>query len=248
MLTVQVDNLDDAAFQGSVRLVDVSGIEPARLEQPLQSAAGETNQSLCFPLTSRPAGECRIGLRIEDDAGNQAFTLTSRRFVFLPDHVLPSCRVLADGDPQVASELSIAAAAAPEPLPDSEAPVLRISYDFGDGWKFLRVAPKGGGLPGIAGKLTGFGFWVYGDGRRTSPRLRVRDTTGQTWQPTGREIDWKGWRYVELPLTPSSGHWGGADDGQIHFPLVWDSIFLLDNPPRKRNRGTVYIAAPVILY
>jgi hypothetical protein len=146
----------------------------------------------------------------------------------------------------VDAEASVTVAPAPEPLPDSEAPVLKISYRFGDGWKFLRVESTDKSLGGIEGRPTGFGIWIYGDGKNTSPRLRVRDTAGQTWQPSGRSIDWQGWRYVEMPLDGHTGHWGGASDGVVHFPLVWDSIFLLDNPSRQSNQGAVYITAPVV--
>jgi hypothetical protein len=166
----------------------------------------------------------------------------------LPDELLTSCRVVADGDAKVGCKVSIEVAEAPQPLPDSEAAVVRIGYQFNEGWKFLRLVPKSHEGRELAGKPTGFAFWVFGDSQDTSPRLRVRDTTGQTWQPTGRTIDWQGWRYVQLPLTTSSGHWGGAADNIIHYPLVWDSVFLLDNPLRLQNQGTIYIAAPMILY
>jgi hypothetical protein len=50
-----------------------------------------------------------------------------------------------------------------------------------------------------------------------------------------------------MPLDSSGGHWGGSDDGVIHAPLRWDSVFLLDNPSRRTNRGAIYLAAPVVM-
>jgi hypothetical protein len=247
-VAVHIDNLENTPFQGTVRLVDVSGIDPASPAQTLQLSAGQTNQSLRFPLAARPTGECQIGLRIEDRAGHLMYEVPTKRFVYLPDDLLTSCRAVADGDPQVGYHASVEVTKAPLPLPDSDAAVLRIDYQFDDGWKFLRLVPQNGDGRELAGKPTGFAFWVFGDGQDTSPRLRVRDTTGQTWQPTGRTIDWHGWRYVQLPLTTSSGHWGGAADHVIHYPLVWDALFLLDNPSRRKNEGTIYIAAPMLLY
>lgn len=248
VVAVQVDNLENARFQGTVRLVEVSGIDPACSVQSLQLSAGQTGQSLRFPLAKRPMGECQVGLRIEDQAGHLMYEVPAKRFVFLPDELLTSCRVVADGDAKVGCKVSIEVAEAPQPLPDSDAAVLRIDYQFDEGWKFLRLVPTSRERRELSGEPTGFAFWVFGDGQSTSPRLRVRDTTGQTWQPTDRTIDWQGWRYVQLPLTTSSGHWGGAADSIIHYPLVWDSVFLLDNPSRRQNQGTVYIAAPMILY
>ncbi len=248
VVTVQIDNLEDIPFQGTARLTDAGGIDPAGLEQPLQLSAGQTNQSLRFPLSARPMGECQVGLRIEDPKGNLMHEVPGKRFVYLPDEVLTTCRAVADGDAKAPCKVSVAVAQAPEPLPDSNAAVLRIDYQFGTGWRFLRVVPKDGEPGELAGKPTGFAFWVFGDGQGTSPRLRVRDATGQTWQPSGQTIDWRGWRYVELPLTASSGHWGGAADHVIHYPLVWDSVFLLDNPSKQENQGSIYIAAPMVLY
>jgi hypothetical protein len=202
----------------------------------------------CIPIAARPSGECQFGLRIEDQAGHVMYEVPARRFVCLPDELLTSCRAVADGEPQVSCKVSVDVAEAPQSLPIGDAAVLRIDYQFDDGWKFLRLVPHSRDGRELAGKPTGFAFWVFGDGQNTSPRLRVRDTTGQTWQPTGRTIDWQGWRYVQLPLTTSSGHWGGAADHVIHYPLVWDSLFLLDNPSRRKNEGTIYIAAPLVVY
>lgn len=121
-----------------------------------------------------------------------------------------------------------------------------MTYRFGAGWKFLRLVPRRTGT--IAGRPKGFGLWIYGDGRQTSPRLRVTDASGKTWQPAGESIGWNGWRYVRFELESSTPHWGGADDGIIHFPLAWDSLFLLDNPSRNPTEGTIYLAAPVVIY
>ncbi|MCL4205175.1 MAG: hypothetical protein KJ000_22055 [Pirellulaceae bacterium] len=247
-LTVQLDNPAEVEFRGMVRLVDTAGIDLLRSDQPVELKAGEMQRSLRFPLTAAPAGSCRAGLRIEDSSGRSILVLPARRFERLPDEVLATSRIVADGDSRVDAELSIAVAPAPEPLPGSDSDVLRVSYRFEAGWKFLKVDPTIRDLTRIDGQPAGFGIWIYGDGQNASPRLRVRDGSGQTWQPSGRSIDWRGWQYVELPLDTHTGHWGGAADGVIHFPLTWESIFLLDNPSRKSNSGTVYVAAPVVLY
>ena len=248
VVAVEVDNLENVPFQGSVRLVDVRGIDPVRSVQTLALSANQTNLSLRFPLSARPMGECQVGLRIEDEAGHLMYEVPAKRFVYLPDELLTSCRVVADGDAKVGCKMSAKVAEAPAPLPGSDAAVMRVDYQFDEGWKFLRLIPTSRVGRELTGKPTGFAFWVFGDGQDTSPRLRVRDTTGQTWQPTGQTINWQGWRYVQMPLTTSSGHWGGAEDNVIHYPLEWDSVFLLDNPSRKRNQGTIYIAAPMVLY
>jgi hypothetical protein len=78
--------------------------------------------------------------------------------------------------------------------------------------------------------------------------LRVVDAAGQTWQATGDTIHWQGWRHVEMALTSAAAHWGGANDGRIHFPVRWDSVFLLDNISRRKTAGEIYVTAPVVIY
>jgi hypothetical protein len=48
----------------------------------------------------------------------------------------------------------------------------------------------------------------------------------------------------EKPLS----HWGGANDGVIHDPIKWDTIFLLDNVSRQPVEGEIYLSAPTLIY
>jgi hypothetical protein len=84
-VTVQLDNLGEAEFRGTVRLVDVSGIDPVRLEQPFELQAGQMDHELRFPLAAAPEGTCRAGLRIDDQSGQAMLVLPPRRIVLLPD-------------------------------------------------------------------------------------------------------------------------------------------------------------------
>ena len=46
----------------------------------------------------------------------------------------------------------------------------------------------------------------------------------------------------------SLSHWGGPNDGDIHYPIKWDSIFLLDNVSRQPVEGEIYLSAPTLIY
>jgi hypothetical protein len=162
--------------------------------------------------------------------------------------VLTACRIVPDGDPKVMSEQTLTLAAAPEPLPDPDAAVVKVRYRFGDGWKILGLAVERAEQRSIAGRPRAFGLWVHGDGRKTGPRLRLIDARGQTRQPDGDVINWKGWRYLQFEWNPSTHHWGGPNNGVLHFLLAWDALFLLDNLSQKPNTGTIYLAAPVLIY
>jgi hypothetical protein len=96
------------------------------------------------------------------------------------------------------------------------------------------------------------GWWLYGDASGCSTRLRFVDSTGQTFQADGPKIVWKGWRYVTLGLQASDStslaHWGGANDGTIHYPIKWDAAFLLDNGSRQPLEGEIYLSGPTLIY
>ncbi len=133
-------------------------------------------------------------------------------------------------------------------LPLADTKSLRLDYRFDAGWKFVRVLPQTPALQKIVGRPKALGMWIYGDGSGHWARLRFVDATGQTFQPNGPKIDWKGWRYVTFPLNNSGGFWGGANDGQIHGAIRWDSLFLLDSADRQPSRGTIYLSSPTLSY
>jgi len=84
------------------------------------------------------------------------------------------------------------------------------------------------------------------------PRVRFVDASDQTFQPDGPKIDWTGWRFVTFPMQSTDeqplAHWGGENDGKIHYPIKWDSIFLLDNVSRQPVEGEIYLSAPTLIY
>lgn len=245
-LVARVENLSSAAFQGTARLAELQGLEPTQSQQSL-ALAGDAEAILRFPMSARPVGTCRVGLRVEADGGALQLSVPARGYAPVDGAVLAACRIVPDGDPKVASEQSIAPAPGESPPPEVNAPVWKLRYRFADGWKFLRLAVERAELRPIAGRPQAIGVWLHGDGGQTSPRLRVVDAKGQTWQPSAETIDWKGWRYVEFELSPSTPHWGGANDGVLHYPLAWDSLFLLDNPSRTPRAGAIRLAAPVLI-
>ena len=209
--------------------------------------SGETSKLLDFAFASPTNSEIVAGLRVESK-GAAMLELPPQRFLPLADTILTGCRIVADGDARIASQQSIAAASAPEPLPGLDIPVVKLTYRCDEGWKFFRVVPADGDSRQITGEPRGLGLWIYGDGRNTIPRLRIVDATGQTLQPSGDTIDWTSWRYVEFDFNAPAGHWGGANDGVLHFPLRWDTLILLDNVSRLKTEGTLYLASPTLIY
>jgi hypothetical protein len=166
-------------------------------------------------------------------------------------------KIGSDGDGSAASEQALEAAA-PEtdPCPIGT-PCTKLKYRFGGGWKFIEVATTDRIIQVAQSGDTNnqprsFGFWLRGDAKDCQARVRFTDSTGQAFQPDGPKIDWAGWRYVTFPMQSTDekplAHWGGANDGVIHYPIKWDSIFLLDNVSRQPVKGEIYLSAPTLIY
>lgn len=246
ILAVQIYNPGDAPFNGTLHLTPSADAGNSG-QRAIQLKPGETSKLLNFTSAPSASSEIIAGLRIESD-GVVMLELPPRRFHPLPGDTLSASRVVSDGDAKIASQQSIEISTAPKALPGLNSPVTKVDYHCDEGWKFFRVVPGDGHSREIAGTPAGFGLWVYGDGRNTSPRLRVVDATGQTFQPTADAIDWTGWRYVEFDFTAPSGHWGGANDGVMRFPIHWDTLFLIDNASRQNNESALYFASPALIY
>lgn len=148
--------------------------------------------------------------------------------------------------------------------PDGSGPTIALHYSFGKGWKFAQLRGFGARIglaqanapwsqnPWFDQSAKQFGLWVHGDGKGLVPRLRFVDVSGQTFQSEAPKIDWLGWRFVIFPMKNTGektlAHWSGADDGTIHYPIKWDSIFLLDNTSREPVEGEIYLSAPTLIY
>ena len=150
-----------------------------------------------------------------------------------------------DALPQMTCEGLLGAA------PGAGAATLR--YHFVSGWRFIEIKPQSREWPsGADATPKAFGLWIHGDGKGCHARLRFTDSTGQTFQPDGPKIDFTGWRFAKFSLQTSAAtplsHWGGANDGIIHPPIKWDTVFLLDNVSREPVEGEVQISTPTLFY
>jgi hypothetical protein len=243
---VQIYNPSDTSFNGTLHLIQ-SAAPGDSAQRAIKLKSGEFSKLLNFTSVSATNSGFTAGLRVESE-GTVMLELAPRRFQPLADRILSAGRIVPDGDAKIAARQSFIISTAPEVLPGLNSSVVKLDYHCDEGWKFFRVLPAGGLSREIAGTPAGFGLWVYGDGRNISPRLRVVDATGQTFQPAAAAIDWTGWHYVEFDFNAPSGHWGGANDDVMHFPIRWDTLFLIDNVSRQRSEGTLYLASPALIY
>jgi len=251
-LPLVVSSPTGSPFRGTVTVQFQSGNSLRSEQRPLLLSTTERRKELEVPMTERPT-DTLIGFRLLDENGRVA--LSGRPVRFRPVMGVGSApasdevrlTIVPDGDARVGSEQSLSVAEPPEGAPRPGMRCYRLTYRFDPGWKFLRVVTAQGRALSIEGKPTAAAVWIWGDGSRNIPRLRFVDSTNQTFQPDGDPIDWKGWRYVVFPMDGTrSGRWGGADDGVIHYPIRWDSMFLLDS--RGELSGEIYFAGLTLIY
>ena len=254
-LEVRVENPSGEPLRAAMRLTDLDGLKPAAARKPFQIKAGDREMTVRFPLEGPAAAACRFGACVEDAAGEALAVASAVSFAAVDDFsrytavTLPQAyRVVGDGDGQVASTQTASPASPPDGPPAPAVATLKIAYSCEAGWKFVRLVPQGDEMKKIEGRPRALGLWLYSDGTGNSPRVRFTDATGQTFQPAADPMKWKGWRWVEFRLDdPHAGHWGGAGDGRIHYPIRWDTLLLIDNVGRQKVQGEVYLAAPTLI-
>ena len=255
-LPIRVENPAGEVFEGHVELLDVAGLQPFQPKLPVRFAAGQQEAVVAFPLQQAPAARYRAGARVDDRQGAVQLRLPAVVMTAADDFsrytakTLPAAYQLRpEGDARVRSTQSYELAEPPEGPPLAGVRSVAIRYAFEQGWKFLMLLPARSGTQRIEGRPKAFGLWIYGDGSGNLLRLRFIDATHQTFQPHGDTMHWKGWRFVTFPFDDTqAGHWGGANDGAVHYPIRWDAMLLVDNAGRRKTAGRIYVAAPTLIY
>jgi hypothetical protein len=254
-LAVQVTNSSGEALSGALRLTDVRGLTADRA-WPLRIAQGQLRSAIRIPLSRPVESRFRLGMQIEDAAGQMQLLVPAQEYVrvddfarYTPATLAEAYHLTADGDRNVGSQQSLSLAAPPPGLPIAPKQSLKINYRLEPGWKFLQLKPQRGQQK-IEGRPKALVLWLHNDGTVLSPRLRFVDSTGQTFQPAAELVKAEGWCRVVIPMDGQAfGHWGGANDGVVHGPIRWDTLLLLDK--RSRNaalQGTLYVIGPLLVY
>jgi len=254
-LRVRVENPTGEAFKGVVRLIEVQGLAPAATEAKVEFQAGQQEQTVQFALEAGQVKDYRLGVRVEDEQGRLQLALPTTAMMlaadfsrYTPEHLAAGWQMHSDGDAKIASTQSVTLAPTPAGAPMAGTSTLKIDYTMAEGWKFIRLAPKTAALKKIDGRPKAVGYWIYGNGSKEFVRLRFVDSTGQVFQPSGERMTWTGWRYVEIPLDGTAAiHWGGANDGVIHYPIRWDTLLLIDGCRKASQPPPVFLGSPVLI-
>ena len=248
-LMVRIENPSLTPFNGTLALTEAAGVVPATPTVAVTFPVGMRDMVMFIPLAGAPASDYRAGLLVRDEKGTSWRTIATHRFHRLAELDAQGAgagwKVDPDGDPKVACSATLAKDGAPVgELAIGH--VLALDYHFATGWKFLRVVPMLD-FP-LPGRPSALGLWVRGDGSGNLVRMRVVDASGQTFQcDAGRLLD-AGWRYRVFAIDSHEAHWGGANDGVVHYPLRLDALLLLDHVEQAReSSGTIAFAAPTLI-
>jgi hypothetical protein len=251
-LCVRVHNPSGEAFSGAIMPRSFKGFElEGGQSKPFEFKEGQTSVELVYEVQRlEPQYEVTFSIRNEDRngrVGNEIQSAITSKFQRVDAGGAEDWRVVADGDSQVKSEQSLSIGEGPGAFPLGKVGrAIKLTYAMGPGWKFLQVKPVSEEKRRIEGEPRRLGVWVYGDGSGNALRLRFVDSVGQTFQGSGPVIDFKGWRYVTLEMRGAGlTHWGKGD-GNIHYPIRWDTMLLLDST-RERSAGEVWFAGMTLI-
>lgn len=235
--------------KGKLKLFDVTGLKLHETSKPFDV---DSQTVVGFTLDEEAPKEFSFGYELVDATKKTIFRSRVTNYAMIENFSsqvkgkpIAGYSIIIEGDENVAARVVGEADTRDTPYTALPAiPVLRLWYDIDPGHRFFRLDPEKD-LPMTMQPLA-VGMWIYGDDSGATVRCRFVDSTGQTFQPTGFPIDWKGWRYKTMPLDGSNcGWWGGAADGKPHAPFKWDTIFLLDTGGKK-VKGLVYLG-PIML-
>jgi hypothetical protein len=226
-LQVSLDNVSGAPFRGT--------LQAGNQKQPVALASGTASATLDFKMPAPAEDIIPEPVRLVGSDGKPVAEISATRF-----HPFSATNYLAalDGDSKIRATATIHAVSAPGENPPYSK-VFALDYEFDEGWRFVRC--EAGSTISFATRPTALGVWVYGDNSGNTLRVRVRDASGQTFQPNGPSLNWVGWRWVlfDLEHLANAGHWGGANDGMVKGDLTLDTPLLLDST-RNKHSGRIY--------
>lgn len=235
-------------LSGRLATGNVQGVITEESSVPFTIPKGQDRITVRAKTTQQPV-DFAFGCNLYDSKGRNIVRMPAGRYVVVDTFSsgkvgqrAMDMAVVMDGDPKIKGEANLTYVDA-----GAKSPVkvcAKLDYSFEQGWKFVRVF-KEGSVP-IEGKPSRIGFWLKGNGSNSQARLRVLDSNKETFQPDLGPMNFTDWRCLFADLTGKiAGHWGG--DGQIDYPMTWDTLFLLDNVGGQQTKGTIYIG-PAMLY
>lgn len=248
-LTFSFDNSSGEPYSGSLNLTaSFEGGEKRIRTLPVKINEGEKSAAVKLPMNmatfkSHFGKSFLLEGTLASDENTPNWTLPKIRLRLHDDFSKYTSETLnkdwkmhAEGDANVEckQELSL------------ENGMLKASYSFGEGWRYLCIALQNE-LRKIPGKPKSFSVMIEGDGSGNTVRLRFRDSQGQTFQSDGGKLDDTSKKTFVFSLEKSNGHWGGANDGVVRHPVELDAL-IIDSTRKATGPNAVRFSYPVIYW
>jgi hypothetical protein len=241
-LVVAVENPDQRAFRGELRLRLAAGERPRRRQIEIKP----DTDAVEVEFTRVPAAELGSNLEIELESSEGAVLSERLRLLRLEVTGEGGSSATVEGDEKIAAAVEASTLRMPT-FPFGKDESVRVAYSFAPGWRYALVQPRGPAAEPLPGRPARLSMWVHGDGRGQMLRARFVDSTGQTFQPDYGRITWKGWRLVSFALDrTAAGRWGGANDGIVHLPIRIDALAVIDSYQGQGGTGEILLASPTV--
>ena len=237
-LLLELQNPSGLPWQGQAHIMERAASTDLGLGNTLSLAQGATDQYFRLPL-EEPSQS--TGRRIQISAEGGTLTLP----VPVPLPWTSGLIVAPGGDPSVSSTQTLSQTTPPEGASPSGTACYQLKFQFASGDKFVRFGAEKQAPP-ATGRPIALGVWVNGDAQGARLRGRFEDSTKQSFQVDGPKLDRKQWQFVTIPITGDLEHWGGANDGHLHYPITWDWLLIVGTGAPLD--GEVYLSDPVLIY
>lgn len=243
---ISISNPLDSCLKGEVYLQ-----KPASEMKKIFTLSEEKRTALfpfSFPQKKTSAFQIKAGIESLGNKSKGSFITTVKMYPVktvgknLKNDSLISCwKLVPDGDMNIGGKQVL----------EMGKERIYITYQFEKGWKFLHLTPKDTLIAKINGTPSSVGMWIYPDETECMLALRFKDITGQIFQVEYSRLknEINGWVYLFAPLDGSRGFsWGGAGDGKVHYPIIWQSILLIDGKKKYVPQSVMYIDTPMLIY
>lgn len=250
-LIVQLNNSSGEAFSGKLHLDPISGLD-LLVKNPIQIKLkeGEHQTEARIPIKDPANKTFSLSLSLVQNNNNTRIDKPIQKFHIIDnfsryngtESLNANWTLVPDGDPKVSSKQTVTL---------NQNGALKVTYEFAKGWKLIRLVPKNSILSKIEGKPQYLSVRINADGSGNSFRIRFRDSQGQTFQVTsGNSVLNKiGTRNLIFDMTGKKYiyHWGGPNDGVVHYPIVFDSL-IIDGTNIACGPYSIDIFSPMLVY
>jgi hypothetical protein len=236
----------ERAFNGKLSVSDVSGVQLTEDKAAFTLAPGQDMAIVRIKMDSQPKSIFSLACSLLDSKGSVILKMKAKRYAIVNTFEGKPDEDKADFIAAVDSDLNSAKLTytkAPEGSPIQTC--ARLDYSLSGGWQFAKILPSS---TAISDQPVCLKAWIKGDDASGSSKLRFKDANGEIYQPNYGFMNFKDWRCLEVNLTGiSTNHWDGDKDGQVQYPISWESIFAIEGIGHG-IAGTLYFGPMMLCY